>query len=662
MNSKSFKSIIIVISLVLISFFSFIVIKSETASAASYNGEDLAQAILADESTLVSCSYTDTDPIGNRQAAVLTSFGGFTPTNGNTFALFSTGIAGANIVTTNAQNPGDERGTWFKNKYGYPRDSVTLTMVLQVPLYMHYLYYDVQFFSAEYPEYVGSQYNDKLTVKVYSPSKGTSQFKFDVNSGYFVLNSNHITGTGFDIFARSGNPGDVDFVDTTPRTPGADAGASDIIPIGGVTHPISPNEQITVTIKIEDVGDNQFDSAALIDNLMFTGYARTNIIARKTYEDLNGGDIECGDTIKYTVTISNTGKANQNNNPGNEFEDFIPDNTTYVAGSLTKTSGTINYEAGSNKITWNGNIPAESAVSLTFKVTINQGLTNGHIISNQGTVYWDSNEDRTNNAIELTDDPHIDDGIDQDGDGSTDDDDPTNIVVFAFQPPSEVTEDFSDDSSGAKAIQSYMGKTWFETNNGKISNNFEVASAYHYSTSNSFKTQIRATGGTQYWNYTLSELQSNLEWWEIWFTCGNASEESDLYLDFKDNNGINAARIKFEYIHEGYQLPTDWVVALYYWNPDISGWSRLNSDFTDGGLNDGYLYGSWYKLRIEKPELSNTISYTLSRTGKGVVDSKTGGQLAASFSNLARIEWTSTKNPVVCPMFFWDEHSLGLTQ
>ena len=661
MNIKFYKIIIIVIILVFTYFFGFTIIKSDTASALSYSGEDLARAILANQSTLVSSSYTDTDTIGNRQAVVLSSFGGFTPTNGNTFALFSTGIAGTSIITTDAQNPGDERGTWFKNKNSHPRDSATLTMVLKVPLYMHYLYYDVQFFSAEYPEYIGLQYDDQLTISVYSPSKGNSQFILDVNSGYFVLDSNDITGTGFDIFAQSGIPADIDIVDKTPRLPGADAGASDVIPIGGVTHPISPNEQITVTIKIEDVGDNQIDSAALIDNLMFTGYARTNIIARKTYEDVNGGYLESGDTIKYTVTISNSGNANQNNNPGNEFEDIIPDNTTYVPGSMTATSGTINYSADTNKITWDGNIPAESAVSLTFKVIISEGLTNGHIISNQGTAHWDSNEDGTNDANELTDDPHIDDGIDQDGDGSTDDDDPTNTVVLAFEPPSQVTEDFSDEPAGASAIQSYMGKTWFKTNADTLGNNFEVASAYHYSTPNSFKTQIRANGGKQYWNYTLSELQRNLEWWEIWFTCGNNSEESDLYLDFKDNNGSYVARLKFEYVHNGYQLPTDWVVAMYYWNPDISGWSRLNSDFTDGIIYDGYLYGSWYKLRIEKPKLSNTITYTLSRMCKGVVDSKTGGELSASFSNLASIEWSSTKNPAVCPMFFWDEHKIGLT-
>ena len=139
---------------------------------------------------------------------------------------------------------------------------------------MHYLYYDVQFLSAEYPEYVGTQYNDKLTVTVDSPSEGTSEYFFDVNSGYFVLDSNDITGTGFDIFAQSGYPSDVDWVDTTPRNPGADAGASALIQIGGAAHPVSPNEQITVTFNIKDLSlifhlDDKIPFTVLIEALTY---------------------------------------------------------------------------------------------------------------------------------------------------------------------------------------------------------------------------------------------------------------------------------------------------------------------------------------------------------------------------------------------------------
>ena len=52
-------------------FSSFIIVPSENVMANSYNGYDLAYAILADPSTLVSSYYWDTDSYGTRQSKVL---------------------------------------------------------------------------------------------------------------------------------------------------------------------------------------------------------------------------------------------------------------------------------------------------------------------------------------------------------------------------------------------------------------------------------------------------------------------------------------------------------------------------------------------------------------------------------------------------------------
>ena len=657
MKLQFIKGFTIIAGLAIILLFSLIIFSSEHACAGSYDGEDLALAILKNQSALVNSSYIDNDQFGHSQATVLSSLGTMQPTNGNTFALFSTGVAGYVPVTTDEENPGDERGTWFRNKYGHPRDYATLTMTLQVPLYIHYLFYDIQFFSAESPEYEGTKYNDRLTITVNSPGQGTSEYIIDVNSGYFVLDSHDINGTGFNIFAQSGNPSKVDLVDTTPRTPGADAGASNLIPIGGgETHPVSPGEQITVTIHVQDVGDNMFDSAAFIDNLRFSGYAYTDIVARKTVTDLNGGEVECNDTLRYKIIISNIGSADQSDNPGNEFDDYLPENITYVAGSAYSEYGTINYDSGKNKITWNGNVPAYTSRVLEFKVKVNESLPNGVVISNQGTVYWDSNENGTNDATELTDDAYIDDGIDQDGDGETEDDDPTDVTVYAFDYPAYVTEDFSDDTPGGPATQLYLSRQWFETQENAVCGScFEVVPSYHYSTAQSFKTKLRQSDGPQYWNYSVSTLEGETKWWEIWFACGDTSEEYVLYLNLQNNNGQDIAKIRLEYTNNGTK-PMDWVLELYYYDP-TDDWSRLNSCYSGG-----YLRNNWYKLRIEKNGTS-FIDYTLSMNDIGVVDNETGGQLSVSFSEFGRVKWSSTTDPdpAVCPMFFWDEHSIGLT-
>lgn len=648
------KKLPIILTLFICMFFSIIIITSEEAQAGSYNGQDLAYALLANQSTYVSSSYWDRDREGCRQATVLSSLGTMSPTNGSSFALLSTGIAGANPVTTYTENPGNERGTWFKHRYGKPRDHAELTMTLQVPPYMHYLYYDFQFFSTEVPEYIGSKYNDEFEVIVYSPSQGTSTYVCDVNSGNFVLDSNYISGTGFDIFAQSGIPDDVDIVDTTPRTPGADAGATAVITRGGEAHPVSPNEEITVTFIIKDDGDNQFDSAVFIDNLVFLGYAKTDILARKNVEDLNGGLYENEDIIEYTITISNAGDADQNNNPENEFEDTIDQNLSYVPGSVTATSGTVEYDSDNHKIIWNGEILQESSVVIRYQTVINSSVLDGTIIPNQGIVYWDSNEDGTNNAIEYTDDSSVDDGIDLDGDGETDDDDSTDISVYGFQPPSEVIEGFSDDTAGESASETYCARTWFETSSKQIESNFEVAGTYYYSTSKSFKTKMRNTSGNMFWNYNLDTLESDITWWEVWFTCGNATENSDLYLVFKNTNDQDIAKIKFEYDQLGSDHLTEWIVKMYYYSPD-HGWLRINTRYLGG-----FLYNDWYKLRIEKHGTSY-INYSLYNSNGELIEVKQARNLGTSFSNLEQIIWSSTKDPVVCPVFFWDENKIGLT-
>lgn len=651
--SKIMKNCLIIF--ICFSFFTpFIIIKSDTASAASYDGEDLALAILADPSTYIDSSYDERLSNTQYQSVIETELGTMSPTDGDTFIILSTGYAGTNIVTTDAEDPGDERGTFFSNKYGSPRDFVELEIELEVPHHMHSLYYDFQFFSTEYPEYVGSQYNDKFTVTVESPSKGTTTYTCDVNNGNFVLDSSYITGTGFDIFAQSGDPNNVDIVDRNVSELGADAGATSLTTKGGSLHPVSPQEDITITFRIEDAGDNQFDSAVFIDNLMFSGYAKTDVIATKRATDQNLPPYECDDVVEYDIVISNVGNLNQNDNPGNEFEDVIADGLTYINDSAYASNGTISYNESERKIQWNGQILKESSLLISYQVTIDSDVENGTVIPNQGTVFWDSNEDGINDITELTDDSSIDDEIDTDGDNETDDDDPTNITVIAFTPATTATEDFSDDTEGESATQEYYGRQWFETNNESFGNKFEVVDDYHYSTNKGFKTQIRASNPIQYWTYDLTQLENSLDAWEVMFACENASEAYDLNLTLKDGTGSSIAKIKLQYIKKGQYLPTDWLLRVYYYNPSL-GWVRLGS-----GYYGDYFYKGWYKIRIEK--ISETqLNYSVYQGADELVDYETSNKLTGYLQNLAQITFTSTRDALNCPIFIWDEHKLELS-
>lgn len=650
--NKKIQTIGVVSLLVILAF---LAIGPNIVQAGSYDGNDLAIALLSDPTTLISSQYWDRDTVGHRQSMVLPSRGNLIPTDGSSFVIFSTGRADLVYATSNGLCPGSERGNWFQGgQYGTPRDEANLQMQLLVPAYMHYLYYDIQFFTVEYPDYVGTQYNDQLTITVSSPSKGVSSYIINVNGGDFVLNARDtaLLGTGYNLFAQDNAPSGVDWLQATQNSNGADAGASALI---GREHPVSPGEIITLTIDLKDEGDNQFDSMAFFDNLRFSGYARTQVMARKTVSDLNGNLVECEDILEYSITISNIGTANQNNNPGHEFEDALPTFTQYVAGSATAGSGAISYDGGTNKIFWDGSIAAQSSVALSFKVTVNTGVANDTKISNQGIVHWDENEDGINDKNELTDDPTVDDAIDQDGDGLTGDDDPTIVSIWSFEAPTILTEDFAgvEDIVGGKAQQSYHGQVWFDTSAESAESNFEVSPSYHYLTARAFKTKLRSVSDTQYWNYSFATFNRQIASWEVWFTCGNSSEPADLYMNFTTSDGKDITKIKLEYLFVA-NVPLSCSYQVKMSVKTSTGWVQLRSDYPNG-----YLYNGWYKVRIEKNG-NSAMNYSLMRNGIGVTELVTCSGLGSSFSSLASVEWRSTQNPVVSPIVFFDEHTVSL--
>ncbi|MGN6185073.1 MAG: hypothetical protein ACTHQM_15635, partial [Thermoanaerobaculia bacterium] len=117
------------------------------------------------------------------------------------------------------------------------------------------------------------------------------------------------------------------------------------------------------------------------------------------------GTFQVGGTVTYTVTLTNSGTDNQGDNSGNEYSDVLPASLTLV--SANATSGTAVATIGTNTVTWNGSLaPLGGSVTITITATINAG-TQGTIISNQGTISFDANNDNVNEASGLTDDPGL---------------------------------------------------------------------------------------------------------------------------------------------------------------------------------------------------------------------------------------------------------------
>ena len=222
-----------------------------------------------------------------------------------------------------------------------------------------------------------------------------------------------------------------------------------------------------------------------------------------------------------------------------------------------------------------------------------------------------------------------------------------NFTVYpSFEHPDLVTETFADDENGGPASQSYDGRPWFSTSVDCVGCNYEVSavSQFSYQTSNSFKTKIRFDGSPLTWDYTLDNLDCDLTAWEIWMYCGRTSEYSDVLLDFKNGYQESIAKISLDYDNCG-QSPLTHV-------PRVKCWNGMSLVPLYGNLDNG-----WYKLRIERNE--TTTHYLLYNAEDNLLDMVVSS-LSQPFSDLHQIQWSSSKNAIVCPMFFWDEHTVEL--
>lgn len=171
------------------------------------------------------------------------SLGVIYPTDGSDMAELYTGAVGI------APESGTDLGA-----YGETGDRTTFTVQLQVPPSANSMLFDFYFLSAEYPEFVGTQYNDKfeanITGSAYSGNAATDSLGnlVDVNSAFFtVVQSADLLGTGFENGVGGGT--------------------------GWLTMivPVDPNDVVTISFTVYDVADGIYDSMVLLDNFDWSG-------------------------------------------------------------------------------------------------------------------------------------------------------------------------------------------------------------------------------------------------------------------------------------------------------------------------------------------------------------------------------------------------------
>jgi trimeric autotransporter adhesin len=206
----------------------------------------LALAMGVAESDLASSSLSNS-LVG--KALVTGRLGRYFPTEGDSFAILSTGRARQSA----APNRTGSRTTVLggtNNSKGW--DMVRLSLTLNRPAAAQCLSFDFAFYSEEFPEGAGLPaypYNDTFTAE----SGGTS----------LTIAGNQVTAPRNFAFLPSGQPVSATTADLQPNTLTTYDGGTQLM---RALTPVS-GQQVELVFTIQDIGDSKFDSSVFLDNV-----------------------------------------------------------------------------------------------------------------------------------------------------------------------------------------------------------------------------------------------------------------------------------------------------------------------------------------------------------------------------------------------------------
>jgi len=324
------------------------------AAQAAQPVEALMAAMEVDMSQVVTSSINS--GMDANMFDVRSSLGVVSPYNAPTFAVMSTGDV--NNITSLMDHPYPNTEGCKPGLIPAAFDCATIEFDIQVPQYANSFSFNFYFLSREYPEWVGSDYNDTFEVHLDSNAY-QGQIVFDahgnpvtVNNALFdVTNPAQLTGTGFD----------------------ADGGTGWVTTIA----PCEGGEIMNIRFEVYDVADGVWDSAVLLDNFQFsendppvdgpwTGDDTPDVPLEIGFVSPKEGDLEGG----YEVLIHGSGFDNT--------VSVVVDGSTLPPANVTVgTGGEVLSIKG-----W----PASSAEG-PVDVTLRKGLE--EVILGGGFTYWD---------------------------------------------------------------------------------------------------------------------------------------------------------------------------------------------------------------------------------------------------------------------------------
>jgi len=224
-----------------------------------------------------------------------------------------------------------------------------------------------------------------------------------------------------------------------------DVSANGVLPNGATS--------ATITLRTATSGTAEFYYPGVVAFVtdLYAPVVKGNIT--KTVNDLNGGIVAPGDTLEYTVAVTNTGTDTA---IILQMVDPIPAGTVYVPGSLQVTAGAnagaksdaagddqAEYDAGAGRVVFRlgagatsssgGSLASGQSTTATFRVLVGAEAFDASVVSNQAVVSYRG----ATLGIDYTDL--------SDGDPSAAGEQPTNVTVTA-PPRVELVKSVSNNS------------------------------------------------------------------------------------------------------------------------------------------------------------------------------------------------------------------------
>lgn len=221
-------------------------------AAADAGADLLGRAVVADPATFRAAELVVSPPTGGTVLVDSAPVAGF-PTSGSDYVVLSTGDAAGLHGPNNSGSTGSAKGGSARGAF----DVTVLRLDLQVPADSNCLLgLDFRFLSEEYPEYVGSSFNDAFIA--------------ELDDSTWAVSGSSINAPKNFAFDTVGNPISINAAGATSMKPEYAAGTTfdGATPLLSAATPITPGAH-SIYLSIFDAGDQAYDSAVTVDNLRF---------------------------------------------------------------------------------------------------------------------------------------------------------------------------------------------------------------------------------------------------------------------------------------------------------------------------------------------------------------------------------------------------------